>query len=181
MIANLEDLLNERVIECDILNPHDFTIKWLRLRQQQRHTCRNSMKHKKKTAVIAYFCCCLVGTLVWPQWWSFADVSQQWIDFSKIMSKIKIFFWFDLHKCSHGRSKIRRHFRNKSRSILKLSKNVFYKKCGPKLILFNDFFFRKNSDNFWCRKMTLKVRIMLFSTFDSKTTERPKLFSWTFS
>ena len=39
--------------------------------------------------------------------------------------------------------KIRRHFRNKSRSILKLSKNVFYKKCGPKLIFFNEFFFRK--------------------------------------
>ena len=63
MMANLEDLLNERVVECDTLNPHDFTIKWLRLRQQQRHTCRNSMKQKKKTAVIAYFCCCLVGTI----------------------------------------------------------------------------------------------------------------------
>ena len=62
-MANLEDLLNERVVECDTLNPHDFIIKWLRLRQQQRHTCRNSMKQKKKTAVIAYFCCCLVGTI----------------------------------------------------------------------------------------------------------------------
>ena len=40
--------------------------------------------------------------LVWPQWWSFADVSQQGIDFSKKISKIKIFFWFDFHKCSHG-------------------------------------------------------------------------------
>ena len=34
--------------------------------------------------------------------------------------------------------KIRRHLRNKSRSIFKLSKNVFYKKCGPKLIFFNE-------------------------------------------
>ena len=80
---------------------------------------------------------------MWPQWWSFADVSQQGVDFSKKISKIEIFFWFDFHRCSHGPSKIRRHYRNKSRSILKLSKNVFYKKCGPKLIFFNDFFFRK--------------------------------------
>ena len=34
-------------------------------------------------------------------------------------------------------SKIRRHFRNKSRSILILSKNVNNKKCAPKLIFFN--------------------------------------------
>ena len=71
--------------------------------------------------------------IVWPQWWSFADVSQQGVDFSKKISKIEIIFWFDFHRCSHGSSKIRRHFRNKSRSILKLSKNVFYKKWSPKL------------------------------------------------
>ena len=34
-------------------------------------------------------------------------------------------------------SKISSHFRNKSRSILKLSKNVNNKKCAPKLIFFN--------------------------------------------
>ena len=79
-----------------------------------------------------------IATLVWPQWWSFADVSQQGVDFSKKISKVRVFFWFDFHRCSHGPSKIRRHFRNKSRSILKLSKNVFYKKCGPKLIFFNE-------------------------------------------
>ena len=84
-----------------------------------------------------------INDLVWPQWWSFADVSQQGVDFSKKISKIKIIFWFDFHRCSHGPSKIRRHFRNKSRSILKLSKNVFYKKCGPRLIFFNEIFFRK--------------------------------------
>ena len=79
--------------------------------------------------------------LVWPQWWSWADVSQQGVDFSKKISKIRMIFWFDFHRCSHGPSKIRRHFRNKSCSILKLSKNVFYKKCGPKLIFFNENFF----------------------------------------
>ena len=35
-------------------------------------------------------------------------------------------------------SKIRRHFRNKSRSILKLSKKVDNKKCAPKLVFFNE-------------------------------------------
>ena len=136
---------------------------------------------------------------MWPQWWSFADVTQQGVDFSKKISKIKIFFWFDFHRCLHGPSKIRRHFkgqlilkwffevvdflqktnenkshtskkelfrsffggnrwphkpfrnqltfRSKSRSILKLSKNVFYKKCG-----------QKDSNDFWRRKLTLKVR-----------------------
>ena len=34
----------------------------------------------------------LVHNLVRPQWWSFADVSQQGIDFSKKVSKIKIIF-----------------------------------------------------------------------------------------
>ena len=67
------------------------------------------------------------AVLVWPQWWSFTDVSQQGVDFSKKIRKTKIIFWFDFHRCSHGPSKIRRHFRNKSRSILKLSKNIFYK------------------------------------------------------
>ena len=37
----------------------------------------------------------------------------------------------------------------------------------------------KDSVDFWHRKM-LKVRILLFSTFNSKTTERPKIFSWYF-
>ena len=43
--------------------------------------------------------------LVWPQWWSFADVSQQGLDFSKKISKTKMIFWFDFHRCSHGSSK----------------------------------------------------------------------------
>ena len=40
-------------------------------------------------------------------------------------------------------SKIRRHFRNKSCSILMLSKNVNNKKCAPKLIFFNEKKLRK--------------------------------------
>ena len=38
---------------------------------------------------------------------------------------IKMFYWFGL--IWYRTSKISRHFRNKSRSILKISKNVFYK------------------------------------------------------
>ena len=101
---------------------------------------------------------------MWPQWWSFADMSQQGVDFSKKISKIRIIFWFDFHRCSHGPSKIRRHFRNKSRSILKLSKNVFYKKGGPKLILSCEKKIQKDSNDFWHRKLTLKVRFRHFLT-----------------
>ena len=80
--------------------------------------------------------------LVWPQWWSWVDGTLQGVDSSKKISKMKMIFWFDFHRCWHGPSKIRLHFRNKSRSILKLSKNVFYKNCGPKLILFNISFIK---------------------------------------
>ena len=36
--------------------------------------------------------------LVWPQWWSWADVSQQGVDFSKKISKIKIIFNLTMKK-----------------------------------------------------------------------------------
>ena len=40
--------------------------------------------------------------------------------------------------------KIGRHFSSNNILELKLSKNVFYKKkCGPKLIFFNDFFLER--------------------------------------
>ena len=104
------------------------------------------------------------NAIVWPQWWSFADMSQKGVDISNKISKIRIIFWFDFHRCSHGPSKIRRHFRNKSRSILKLSKNVFYKKCGPKLIFFSEKKIQKDSNDFWHRKLTLKVKFWHFLT-----------------
>ena len=53
------------------------------------------------------------------------------------------------------------------------------KSCSPFFIFFDE----KNErdlDNFWHRKITLKVRIVLFSTFNSKTIERPKTFLWPF-
>jgi hypothetical protein len=36
-----------------------------------------------------------------------------------------------------------RHFSNNNILRLKLLKSVFYKKCDPKLIFFNEIFFRK--------------------------------------
>ena len=45
---------------------------------------------------------------------------------------------------------------------LSLEKNVFNKKCSPKLIFLDEFFFWKNSVDFWHRKLTLKVQ---FGTF----------------
>ena len=77
--------------------------------------------------------------LVWPQWWSFVDVSQQGVEFSKKISKMKIIFWFDFHRCSHG---------------------------------LNDF---------WHRKMTLKVRFRHFLTTHENifVSQIKKYFSFT--
>ena len=101
-------------------------------------------------------------TLVWPQWWSFADVSQQGVDFSKRIIKIKIIFWFDFHRCSHGPSKIGHHLENKVVQKLKFSKNDKNKKPSSKLIFFSE---KKKSERFewfWHRKLTLNVRFRYF-------------------
>ena len=45
---------------------------------------------------------------------------------------------------------------------LSLEKNVFNKKCSPKLIFLDEFFFWKNSVDFWHRKLTLKVQFWHF-------------------
>ena len=47
---------------------------------------------------------------------------------------------------------------------LNLEKNVFTKKWSPKLIFLNEFFFWKNSVDFWHWKLTLKVRFWHFLT-----------------
>ena len=49
-----------------------------------------------------------------------------------------------------------------------LSKNVNNKRCAPKLIFFNEKKIEKDSDNFWYRKLTLKVgRLGDFALFDT--------------
>ena len=45
---------------------------------------------------------------------------------------------------------------------LSLEKNVFNKKCSPKLIFLNEFFFRRNSVDFWHKKLALKVQFWHF-------------------
>jgi hypothetical protein len=60
-----------------------------------------------------------IYVLVWPRWWSFADVSQQGLYFSKQISKTKIISWFDFHRCSHGSSKS---------ALIWLSTSIFYVK-----------------------------------------------------
>ena len=51
---------------------------------------------------------------------------------------------------------------NKVVQKLKLEKNVFYKKWSSTIIFLDDFFFDKNSVDFWYRKMTLKVQFRHF-------------------
>jgi hypothetical protein len=62
-------------------------------------------------------------------------------------------FWIN-----HELSKKGHHFINKTIPKLILSKNINNKKCAPKLIFFNEKKIQKNSDNFRCRKLTLKVK-----------------------
>ena len=60
-------------------------------------------------------------------------------------------------------SKIGHHFSNKV--ILKID---FIKKCALKLVFFNEKKTEKDSDNFWNRKLTLKVEFWSnFGTFDT--------------
>ena len=57
--------------------------------------------------------------------------------FTKEIKRCKMFF--DISNAEKAVSpKITRHFSNKTLLKLKLSKNVVYKKCGPKLIYFNE-------------------------------------------
>ena len=55
---------------------------------------------------------------------------------------------------------------------MKFSKNVNDKKCAPKLILFNEKLFWKDSDNFWHKKLTLKVRNWQFMSAEFGTGKR---------
>ena len=75
-----------------------------------------------------------------------------------------------------------RNFRNKSRSILVLHKITKNKKCAPKSIFFNEIFFYKDSDDFWCSKLNSKIRFWHFLTaiFGHLTSlmKKSKTFLW---
>ena len=109
-----------------------------------------------------------VPILVWPQCWSFADVSQLWVDFTKKINKIKMIFLFDFHRCSHGLSKIGHHFRKQSGSKIEVfnlfSKND-YKKTFSKLIFFNE---KKNQKDLYnCENWTFKVNFLYQKSSES--------------
>ena len=68
-----------------------------------------------------------------------------------LITKLTLIFSSDLlngQKQLSKKAKIFRNFRNKSCSILMLHKINKNKKCAPKLIFFNKFFFQKDSDDF---------------------------------
>ena len=73
-------------------------------------------------------------------------------------------------------SKINIILENKVFLKLMLSKNVNNKICAPKLILFNENFFWKDSDNFWRKKFTLKVKNFQFLTTFTQLNARIKEF-----
>ena len=59
-----------------------------------------------------------------------------------------------------------------------LSKNFNKKKCAPKLIFFNEKKIEKDSDNFWYRKLTLKVkRLGDFALFNTSPLTRFSKFN----
>ena len=68
-------------------------------------------------------------------------------------------FWIDI---AWGLQKLGLILESKVVQKLSLEKNVFNKKWSPKLIFLDEFFFRKNSVDFWHRKLALKVQFWRF-------------------
>ena len=64
-------------------------------------------------------------------------------------------------------SKIGHHFRK-------------YKNCGPKFVFFNKKI-DKDSDDFWCRKLTLKVKFWHFLTPSHYTNSQNSIISFDYS
>ena len=100
-------------------------------------------------------------------------MSQQGVDYSKKISKMKILFWFDFQRCSHGPSKIGHHFRKQSGSKIEFLKKMTI----TKNFLLNWYSsikkrFRKILKNVYIKKLTLKVRYRLFLTTHVNICER---------
>ena len=105
---------------------------------------------------------------MWPQWWSFTDVSQHGVDFSKKIRKIKIIFRFDFHRCSQGLSKIGYHFRKQW-----LKNWSFQKMTIIRNLLLNWYHSMKKNQKDW--KMIFDIENWLWKS-DLGTFWRPK---WT--
>ena len=82
---------------------------------------------------------------------------------------------------SDSSSKIGRHFSNKVVLKLKSAKNAFYKKVAPKLIFFNEIFFRKIRMIFDIENSLWKSKIGTFWQTVTKWTQNLVIsfdFSW---
>ena len=109
-------------------------------------------------------------------WWKIITMKLILVESQKLHQKI---FWSFSNKVQVRFRKItilQPSFSNKLFFKLNLSKNDFSKSCCPKLIFFNEFFFRKDLDNFWRRKMTLKVRFLQFCESIFFVKKSPKFF-----
>ena len=56
-----------------------------------------------------------------------------------------------------------------------------YKKCAPKFVFFNEKIIQKDSDDFWRRKLTLKVRFQHFLTPPHYTNLQNSMISFDYS
>ena len=108
-------------------------------------------------------------------WWKLITMKLILVESQKLHQK---FFWSFSNKVVRFRkiAILQPSFSNESFLKLNLSKNDFSKSCCPKLIFFNYFFFRKDLDNFWRRKMTLKVRFFQFCKSIFFVKKSPKNF-----
>lgn len=77
-------------------------------------------------------------TAVWPQWWSFSDVSQKGLPFCKKISKKNNFLIWLWQMFIRTVKKLGTILENKVVQKLKFSKNDNNKKPSSKLIFFNE-------------------------------------------
>ena len=76
------------------------------------------------------------------------------------------------------RQKLGMILENKVVQKLKLEKNNLNKKLSPELIFLNEYFFWKNSADFWHRKLTLKVQFRHFLTNHNSSQDCFKTISF---
>ena len=120
-------------------------------------------------------------------------MSQQGVDFSKTIIKIKMIFWFEFHRHSHGRQKLGTILENKVIQKLKFSKNDNNKKPSSKLIFFNEkkserfgwFFYiekllwKSDLGTFWRPMWTsVKVKSIKYFSFTDFLLTSAKLHHW---
>ena len=102
-----------------------------------KHSRKKKAKKKEQTK-----------SIVWPQWWSFADMSQQRVEFAKKNSKIKIFVDLTFTDVHTDRQKLDVILWTKVVQFWSDQKMSFTKNVVLNWYYLVKFFFRKNSDVF---------------------------------